>query len=72
MSAFHSHECTGGCERETCACYSDPCPHRLARSNQFVCGFCRIGVQGPKPKQDALSTSEKDLSLAAIASGERA
>lgn len=58
---LHAHECTGGCERKLCGCYMNPCPYRNERFNSFVCGFCRIGVQGPKPKQDALESAVKEV-----------
>lgn len=58
---LHTHDCTGPCDRQNCACYADPCPHRLARSNSFVCAFCRFGLVGPKPKQDALESAVKEV-----------
>lgn len=64
---LHSHLCIS-CERPHCGCYMEPCPYRSARSENYTCGFCRIGVQGPKPKQDALEQTSSELKSMAISS----
>lgn len=53
---LHSHICSE-CLRPHCGCYLNPCPWKFEHGNSYVCGFCKIGVAGPKPKQDALEAA---------------